>query len=90
MARYFKTPPRVPTSTDVDRCLAALDTEATARDYMLVAMAAWTGLRVHELVALDWRQLVTDSGNVRRRVVLVVEHTKGNVGGDIVVPERLR
>ena len=90
MARYFRSPPRVPTSTDVDRCLAALDTEASARDYVLVAMAAWTGLRVHELVALDWSQLVTEAGNVRRRVVLVAEHTKCNIGGDIVVPERLR
>ncbi len=90
MARYFRSPPRVPTSTDVDRCLAALDTEATARDYVLVAMAAWTGLRVSELVALDWGQLVTDAGNVRHRVQLVAKHTKGNVGGDIVLPERLR
>ena len=90
MARYFRSPPRVPTSTDVDNCLALLDAEATARDHVLIAMAAMTGLRVHELAALDWQQLVTETGNVRHRVQLVAEHTKGNVGGEVVLPERLR
>jgi len=90
MARYFRSPPRVPTSAQVEACLALLDTEAAARDRVLIAMAAWTGLRVSELVALTWSQLVTKSGNIRHRVQLVAEHTKGNVGGDIVLPERLR
>ena len=91
MARYFRSPPRVPTSTDVDECLALLDTTDRARDHILIAMAAWTGLRVHELVALDWTQLVvTEAGNIRRRVQLVAEHTKGKVGGDVVIPGRLR
>ncbi len=90
MTRYFKSPPRVPTSTDVDRCLALLDTEATARDHVLISMAAMTGLRVHELVALDWGQLVTETANIRHRVQLVPEYTKGNVGGEVVFPERLR
>jgi len=90
MARYFRSPPRVPTTAQVEACLAHLDTDATARDHVLIAMAGMTGLRVHELVALDWGQLITDGGNVRHRIVLVPEHTKGNVGGDVVLPERLR
>ncbi|HHQ49285.1 MAG TPA: hypothetical protein ENK19_10450 [Acidobacteria bacterium] len=53
-------------------------------------MAAWTGLRVSEMVALDWNQLITDAGTVRHRVVLVAQHTKGGVGGSVVLPERLR
>lgn len=90
MARYFRTPPRVPTSSEVETCLALLDTADRARDHILIAVAAWTGLRVHEMVALDWSQLVSTAGSVRRRVQLVAEHTKGNVGGDVVLPEKLR
>ena len=90
MSRYFKSPPRVPTVEQVEACLAVLDNEATARDHVMIAMAAMTGLRVHELVALDWSLVLTDSGNIRHRVELVAEHTKGNVGGDIIIPERLR
>jgi site-specific recombinase XerD len=90
MARYFRSPPRVPTTAEVEACLTLLDTQATARNHVLIAMAAMTGLRLHELVALDWGQLVTDGGSVRHRVVLVPEHTKANVGGEVVLPERLR
>ncbi len=90
MARFFKSPPRVPTTAEVEACLAVLDTEARARDHLLIAMAAWTGLRVSEVVALDWSQVVTEAGNIRHRVVLVAEHTKGGVGGSVVLPERLR
>ena len=70
MASY-RTPPRVPTCTQIDRCLALTDTEDDARDHLLIAMAAMTGLRVHELVALDWGQVRTETGNIRHRVVLV-------------------
>lgn len=87
---YFKTPPRVPTRAEVDACLCVTDNEDRARDHIIIAMAAMTGLRVHELVALDWGQMVTDAGNLRRRVELVPENTKHNVGGDIVIPEVLR
>ncbi len=90
MARFFRSPPRVPASSEVDACLALLDTEASARDHLLIAMAAWTGLRVSEMVALDWPQVVTEAENIRHRVVLVSEHTKGGVGGSVVLPERLR
>ena len=50
-----------------------------ARDHLLVAVAAGTGLRVHELVALDWGQLVSEGGAVRHRVHLRAEDTTGNV-----------
>lgn len=87
---YFKSPPRVPTREQVEACLKATDSEDRARDHLLIAMAAMTGLRVHEMVALTWGQVVTDSGTVRHRVQLNVEDTKGNVGGEIVLPETLR
>ena len=87
---YFRTPPRVPTRKEVDAVLAATDNEADARNHILVAPSAGTGLRVHELVALSWGQLLTQSGGIRRRVELVPENTKGGVGGDIVLNSKLR
>jgi len=86
--RFFRAPPRIPTRTDIDAVLRA--TDERPRDHLLVAAAAGTGLRVHELVALDWAQLVSDTGAVRHRVHLRAEDTKGNVGGDIVLNEALR
>ena len=87
---YFKSPPRVPSREEVEKCLKVTDTEDKARDHLLIALAAMTGLRVHEMVALDWEQVVSEKGTVRHRVVLVPEDTKGGVGGEIVVPETLR
>ena len=87
---YFKRPPRVPTRAEVERCFAVTDGEDRARDHVILAMAAMTGLRVHELVALDWRQVLTKGGDIRRRVVLRSQHTKGGIGGEVVLPETLR
>lgn len=87
---YIGNPPRVPTRSEVEACLKATDNADRARDHLLIAMAAMTGLRAHEVVALDWGQVVTQAGNVRRRIELLPEHTKGNVGGEVVVPEALR
>ncbi len=84
------TNPRIPTRADIDACLSVTDTDDHARDYFLVAVAAGTGLCVHELVALDWGQLVSDTGAVRHRVHLRAEDTKGNVDGDVVINEALR
>ena len=86
--RYFRAPPRIPTRADIDACLRV--TDERPRDLLLVAVAAGTGLRVHELVALDCEQLVTDSGAVRHGVHLRAEDTKGGVGGDVVLNEALR
>ncbi len=90
MSRFFHRPPRVPSTQEVEKCLALLDTADRCRDHVVVAMAAWTGLRVSELVALDWDQIVNGSGHIRHRVQLVPENTKGNVGGDVAVPQKLR
>jgi len=89
VSHFFRAPPRIPTRTDIDAVLRVTDADDHARDHLLVAVAAGTGLRVHELVALDWEQLVSEGG-VRRRVHLRAEDTKGNVGGDVVLNEALR
>jgi site-specific recombinase XerD len=87
---FFRAPPGVPTRTELEACLRATDNDLRARDHVLIAITAGTGLRVHEAVALDWGQLVTDGGKARHRVELRSGDTKGGIGGDIVLNERLR
>lgn len=87
---YFRSPPKMPNRAEIEAVLKVTDTDEQARDHVLISMAAMTGLRVHELVALDWNQIVTESGTVRRRAELRPADTKGNVGGDIVIGEVLR
>jgi site-specific recombinase XerC len=50
------------------------------RDHVLFAMALGTGLRAHELVALDAGDVFDDAGRVRRRLALRV--FKGDGRGD--------
>lgn len=59
------------------------------RDHALLLMALTTGLRVSELVALDVGDLRGGKG-IRTVVTLRPETTKGNRGGEIIIPERTR
>jgi site-specific recombinase XerC len=59
------------------------------RDHMLFAVALGTGLRVSELVALEIRDVKNGKG-AKGIITLRPETTKGNKGGEIVLPERLR
>jgi integrase len=59
------------------------------RDHILFAMALGTGLRVSELVALNVGDVRNGKG-AKGLVTLRPETTKGNKGGEIALPERLR
>lgn len=62
------------------------------RDHMLYAMALGTGLREHELVALDVGAVFDAGGKARRRIVLGVFKgaDRASGGQDVLVPEGLR
>ena len=45
---------------------------ATARDHVLFALALGTGLREHEALALDVRDIAEDGTTIKRRVTLCV------------------
>lgn len=76
MSRYIDhipTPP--PTLTDEEqRRLLQVTGEHRAgfRDHMIVSLALGTGLRMHEIAALDVGDITTADGTVRRRVRLRV------------------
>lgn len=48
------------------------ESSRTYRDHCLISLALGTGLREHELAALDRLQVMRDDGRIRRRVVLKV------------------
>ncbi len=59
------------------------------RDHMLFALALGTGLRVSELVALNVGDVKNGKG-AKGLITLRPETTKGNKGGEVAMPERLR
>ncbi len=62
------------------------------RDHMLFAIALGTGLREHEIVALNVGDVASDDGSIRRRVSLRVfkRSSKSPAPQDVVLPEALR
>jgi site-specific recombinase XerC len=97
MAAYVESIRRAPrTLTEREqKALLSVTGEHRAgwRDHVLFAMALGTGLRAHELVALDVGDVFDDAGRVRRRLALRV--FKGDGRGeddrqDVLLSEGLR
>lgn len=98
MAAYLESVRRAPrTLTEREqKALLRVTGERRAgwRDHVLFAMALGTGLRAHELVALDLGDVFDDAGRVRRRLALRVFKGDGRGGDDdgqeVLLPEGLR
>lgn len=72
-ARAAARPPRAPTEREQALLLRATAARvADLRDHLLFAIALGTGLREHEIVALDVGDVREPGGAVRRRVALRV------------------
>ena len=83
------TAPSTLTSDEQRRLLdiTAEDPDAL-RDHMLLAFALGTGLRLHEILALNVGDVIREDGRPRSRVRLRV--AKGGRTGDIFLPRRLQ
>ncbi len=82
------TAPNTLTSQEQGRLLEITARDPGAlRDHMLIAVALGTGLRLHEILALNVGE-VTRDGKPRSRVRLKV--AKGGRTGDIILPRRLQ
>jgi site-specific recombinase XerC len=94
MAGYADSGRRAPrTLTEREQEALLLATREHPRDHVLYAMALATGLRAHELVALDVGDVFDAAGEPKRRVLLRV--FKGDGRGDddlqeVVLSEALR
>ena len=83
------TAPHTLTSEEQRRLLEITSQDPGAfRDHMLIAVALGTGLRLHEILALNVGDVVREDGRPRGRVRLRV--AKGGRKADIFLPRRLQ
>lgn len=84
---------RQPTTLSEAEARSILDAtsraESDLRDHLLLAVALGTGLRVSEIVGLNVGDVMNGKG-ARGLWVLRAETTKGDRGGTVALPERLR
>ncbi len=82
-------PPKVPSDREQAQLLAATGQRRGAfRDHILLSLALGTGLREHELVALDVGDVMDSDGKVRRRVDLRVFKRSCQDAGSSPTPAR--
>ena len=95
MATYadnIRTPPRTLTEVEQRRLFKATgEHKAGFRDHVLFSLALGTGLREHELLALDVGD-VFDAGKARRRLVLRVfkRSSDSPATQEVVLPDAVR
>jgi len=83
------TAPSTLTSEEQHRLLEITARDPGAfRDHMILAFALGTGLRLHEILALNVGDVILPDGRPRSRVRLRV--AKGGRTGDIFLPRRLQ
>ena len=88
--RHARRTPTTLTTEEVRALLAATSrADADLRDHLIIAVALGTGLRVSEIVALNVGDVLNGKG-AKGLWVLRPETTKGDRGGTIALPERLR
>jgi integrase/recombinase XerD len=61
-----------------------------ARNRAMLLMTFYAGLRVCEVAALRYRDLVDEQGHVRPEFVLTAQDTKGNEARTVFINEKLR
>jgi len=76
------------TADEQRRLLEVTAGDDAFRDHLILAVALGTGLRLHELLALDVGDIALPDGTPRSRVRLRV--AKGDRTGDIFLPRRLQ
>lgn len=88
--RHVHRTPTVLTDAEVRALLEATGrAEQDLRDHLIIAVALGTGLRVSEIVALTIADVSNGKG-ARGIWTLRPETTKGDRGGEIALPDRLR
>lgn len=96
MSSYLQSIALPPTTLTPDEQSALLEgtgqRRGAFRDHMLFALALGTGLREHELVALDVGDVDDSDGGIRRRVVLRVfkRAAKRPAPQEVILSETLR
>lgn len=61
-----------------------------ARNRAMLLMTHWAGMRVGEVAALTWADVIDSSGNIKTEIRLSATQTKGNDTRTVLLSERLR
>ncbi len=65
-------------------------TRSAQRNRAIVLMTHWAGMRIGEVAALRWGDVVGADGQVRSEIRLSSQQTKGHRARIVLLPERLR
>jgi integrase len=85
-----RRPPRTLTEVEQARLLRATGERRDGfRDHVILAVALGTGLREHEIAALDVGDLVLEDGRIRRRIELRIfkRSTRSPAPQDVFLPD---
>ncbi len=63
---------------------------APLRNQTILLLTHWAGLRIGEVTALRWSDVVAADGTIRTEIRLSSAQTKGSRGGIVLIPDRLR
>ncbi len=65
-------------------------TRSPARNRVMLLMTHWAGMRVGEVAALRWNDVVATDGTIKSEIRLSALQTKGSRARVVLLPERLR
>jgi len=65
-------------------------TRHPARNRAIILTTHWAGLRIGEVAALRWADVVDSTGAVRNEFRLSAAQTKGNTACTVLIPQRLQ
>jgi len=60
------------------------------RDRTMILVSHWSGMRVKEIAALRWCDVVNSDGTIKAEIRLSAEQTKGRHPRTVFLPEKLR
>lgn len=79
------------TDKELKRVMATVGTQRhSARNYTMLLLTHWAGMRVGEVAALKIKDVLADDGTIRTELLLKAEQTKGHEARVVVLNEKLR
>ena len=79
------------TAEQLQRVLEHCDrTRSAIRNRTIILTTHWSGMRVGEVAALRWSDVVALDGSIKSEVRLTASQTKGRKPRTVLLPERLR
>ncbi len=79
------------TQQQLNLVLAYCDrTRNACRNRAIILVTHWSGMRIGEVAALRWADVVGSDGSIKSEVRLTASQTKGRRARTVLIPERLR